>query len=228
MSRRTPQRSSQNAAAGRKRLSRNMILRIIAAVTVLALVIIGLIINSRFSAAEARRAEAVDTVSAANLILSRLPEDASATQALIATVMPRTLEADQLLAQIDAVAIEFNLAIIDTDPIWEAQLLSGRDTSYGDQLISDLGFEDLRDRSLVEPVSALVSVTGTLADINAFMTALSERQSADPSTPQLLLRRSDVVLTFTEDAAVATFEAIGIAMTALPPEVRVLIPTEEP
>lgn len=228
MSRRTPQRSSQNAAAGRKRLSRNMILRIIAAVTVLALVIIGLIINSRFSAAEARRAEAVDTVSAANLILSRLPEDASATQALIATVMPRTLEADQLLAQIDAVAIEFNLAIIDTDPIWEAQLLSGRDTSYGDQLISDLGFEDLRDRSLVEPVSALVSVTGTLADINAFMTALSERQSADPSTPQLLLRRSDVVLTFTEDAAVATFEAIGIAMTALPPEVRVLIATEEP
>lgn len=228
MSRRTPQRSSQNAAAGRKRLSRNMILRIIAAVTVLALVIIGLIINSRFSAAEARRAEAVDTVSAANLILSRLPEDASATQALIATVMPRTLEADQLLAQIDAVAIEFNLAIIDTDPIWEAQLLSRRDTSYGDQLISDLGFEDLRDRSLVEPVSALVSVTGTLADINAFMTALSERQSADPSTPQLLLRRSDVVLTFTEDAAVATFEAIGIAMTALPPEVRVLIATEEP
>lgn len=228
MSRRTPQRSSQNAAAGGKRLSRNMILRIIAAVVVLTLVIIGLIINSRFSAAEARRAEAVDTVSAANLILSRLPEDASATQALIATVMPRTLEADQLLAQIDAVAIEFNLAIIDTDPIWEAQLLSRRDTSYGDQLISDLGFEDLRDRSLVEPVSALVSVTGTLADINAFMTALSERQSADPSTPQLLLRRSDVVLTFTEDAAVATFEAIGIAMTALPPEVRVLIPTEEP
>ncbi len=228
MSRRTPQRSSRNASAGRKRLSRNMILRIIAAVVVLTLVIIGLIINSRFSAAEARRAEAVDTVSAANLILSRLPEDAAATQALIATVMPRTLEADQLLAQIDAVAIEFNLAIIDTDPIWEAQLLSGRDTSYGDQLISDLGFEDLRDRSLVEPVSALVSVTGTLADINAFMTALSERQSADPNTPQLLLRRSDVVLTFTEDAAVATFEAIGIAMTALPPEVRVLIATEEP
>jgi hypothetical protein len=204
-----------------------MILRIIAGVAVLTLVIIGLIINSRFSAAEARRTEAMDTVSAANLILSRLPEDAAATQALITAVMPRTLSAEQLLAQIAPVATEFDLEIIDTDPTWEAQLLSGRETSYGDQLISDLGFGDLRDRSLVEPVSALVSVTGTLADINAFMTALSERQSADPSTAQLFLRRSDVVLSFVEDAAVATFEAIGIAMTALPPEVRVLIATEE-
>lgn len=205
-----------------------MILRIIAVVAVLGLVIIGLVINSRFSAAEARRTEANDIVLAANLILTRLPEDAAATQALITTAMPRNLDADQLLAQIDTAAIEFNLEIIDTDPTWEAQLLSGRDTSYGDQLINDLGFGDLRDRNLVEPVSTLVSVTGTVADINAFMTALSERQSADLSTPQLLLRRSDVVLTSTEDAAVATFEAMGIAMTALPPEVRVLIASEEP
>jgi hypothetical protein len=227
MSRRTPQRSGATAK-GAKRLSRNRILGIIAAVVVLALVIVGLVINSRFSTAEARRAEAIDTVAAANLILSRLPEDAAATQALITTVMPRTLDAQQLIDEIAAVAVEFDLEIIDTDLAWETQLLSGRDISYGDQLITDLGFGDLRDRSLVEPVTALVSVSGALADINALMTALSERQSADPTTPQLLLRRSDVVLSFTEDAAVATFEVIGIAMTALPAEVRVLIGTEAP
>jgi hypothetical protein len=227
MSRRTPQRSGATAKSA-KRLSRNRILGIIAAVVVLALVIVGLVINSRFSTAEARRAEAIDTVAAANLILSRLPEDAAATQALITTVMPRTLDAQQLIDEIAAVAVEFNLEIIDTDLAWETQLLSGRDISYGDQLITDLGFGDLRDRSLVEPVTALVSVSGALADINALMTALSERQSADPTTPQLLLRRSDVVLSFTEDAAVATFEVIGIAMTALPAEVRVLIGTEAP
>jgi hypothetical protein len=205
-----------------------MILGIISAVVVVTLVTLGLVINSRFSDAEAQRAAAIDTVSAANLILSRLPEDSATTQDLITAVMPRTLSAEQLTNEIATVATELGLEIIDTDPLWEAQLLAGRETSYGDQLINDLGLNDLRERSLIEPVTTIVSVSGTLADINALMTALSQRQSVDPTTAQLLLRRSDVVLSFTEDAAVATFEAIGIRMTALPPEVRVLIGTEEP
>ena len=205
-----------------------MILGIIAAVVVVTLVILGLVINSRFSDAETQRAAAIDTVSAANLILSRLPEDSATTQDLVNTVMPRSLSAEQLTNEVATVATELGLEIIDTDPLWEAQLLAGRETSYGDQLINDLGLNDLRERSLIEPVTTIVSVSGTLADINALMTALSQRQSVDPTTAQLLLRRSDVVLSFTEDAAVATFEAIGIRMTALPPEVRVLIGTEEP
>jgi hypothetical protein len=205
-----------------------MILGIIAAVVVVTLVILGLVINSRFSDAEAQRAAAIDTVSAANLILSRLPEDSATTQDLITAVMPRSLSAEQLTNEVATVATELGLEIIDTDPLWEAQLLAGRETSYGDQLINDLGLNDLRERSLIEPVTTIVSVSGALGDINALMTALSQRQSVDPTTAQLLLRRSDVVLSFTEDAAVATFEAIGIRMTALPPEVRVLIGTEEP
>jgi hypothetical protein len=227
MSRRTPQ-SSRTASRRSGRPNRNSILGIIAAVVVVTLVILGLVINSRFSDAEAQRAAAIDTVSAANLILSRLPEDSATTQDLITAVMPRSLSAEQLTNEISTVATELGLEIIDTDPLWEAQLLAGREISYGDQLINDLGLNDLRERSLIEPVTTIVSVSGTLADINALMTALSQRQSVDPTTAQLLLRRSDVVLTFTDDAAVATFEAIGIRMTALPPEVRVLIGTEEP
>ncbi len=209
-------------------MSRNLILKIVAGAMVLALVGFGLVINSRFSTAEARRSQARDIVAEANLILSRLPEGFADTQGLITTVMPRNLDAEQLRAVIAATAADFNLEMIDTEVEWDQQLLSGRDTSYGDQIIAELNLSDLRDRNLVEPVSAVISLQGALADINALMTALSQRQSQDADAPELLLRRSDVVLTFTQEVATATFEVIGIRMTALLPELRVLISSEGP
>lgn len=226
MSLRTPARRRASRPA-RRRPSRATTLGIIAGAFLLGLVVIGFMITVRFSTAEDRRVQAADTASAAQVILSRLPAEASDTEALITTVMPRLVDAERLTAEIAAVASEFALEIIDTEEAWQTQLHAGREISYAEELLDDLGLADLRARQLIEPVSVVVSVAGALDDITAMMTALSVRDSAEPTTAQLFIRRSDVVLSFDELGAVATFDVIGIALTALPAELRVLIGDEE-
>jgi hypothetical protein len=165
MSRRTPQRSGATAKSA-KRLSRNRILGIMAAVVVLILVIIGLVINSRFCNRRCQAApKPIDTVVSGKPDPHSSPRRCSShSGARLTTVMPRTLDTQQLINEIAAVAIEFDLEIIDTDlALGKHNCSPGRETSYGDQLVSDLGFSDLRERRTCRARdAALVSVTGTL------------------------------------------------------------------
>jgi type II secretory pathway pseudopilin PulG len=197
----------------------------ISAVVIVLLAAVG--INSRFQNAEAQRIQAASTIALARLAQSQVPADAADTQALITSAMPRSLDEDQLFVVISEIAAGFGLDIIDTLPTWQERLTgpatNGVTNSASTEITEQLGFTDLVTSRLVEPVTSMITVRGAVADINAFMTRLSEAQSRDPNLPQLFLRRSAVLLTFEEEMAIATFEAIGMRLNALPPEVRVVV-----
>jgi type II secretory pathway pseudopilin PulG len=202
----------------------------ISAVVIVLVAAIG--INSRFQNAEAQRIQAASTIALARLTQSRVPADAADTQTLVTSAMPRSLDEDQLFVVISEIAAGFDLDIIDTLPAWQERLIGpradGATSSASNEITEQLGFTALVTSRLVEPVTSLITVRGAISDINAFMTSLSEAQSRDPNLPQLLLRRSAVLLTFEEEIAIATFEAIGMRLNALPPEVRVVVGGDAP
>lgn len=206
-----------------KRLSHRNLFITIATLLVVTALVMTLAIFSRFGRAEDLRAEAASTVATAQLIRSRIPAEAAGIQAQITTALPRSLDEPGLRSEIAGLAAGFDLEVVDTTPEWEEQLRAGRSHSAADLILTELGLSELRDRSLVEPVTTVISLTGPLSDLTALMTALSERRSNETTSTKLLLRHSEVLVTFTDDLAIATFEVIGVRLSALPPELRVLL-----
>jgi hypothetical protein len=205
------------------RLTRRNMFITIAAVIVVAALVVTLAIVSRFGRAEDLRAEAASTVATAQLIRSRIPADAAAIQAQITSAMPRTLDEARLRSEITEIAAGYGLEVVETADEWNERLRAGRPDSAADLIMSELALSELRDRSLVEPVTTVISLTGKLSDLTAFMTALSQRRSNETAASQLLLRHSEVLVTFNDDIAIATFEVVGVRLSALPPELRVLL-----
>jgi hypothetical protein len=206
-----------------RRVSRRNLFITIAALLVVTALVMTLAIFSRFGRAEDLRAEAASTVATAQLIRGRIPAEAASIQAQITSALPRALDESGLRFEIAGLAAGFGLEVVDTTPEWEEQLRAGRPHSATDLILTELGLSELRDRSLVEPVTTVISLTGPLSDLTALMTALSERRSNETTSTQLLLRHSEVLITFTDDLAIATFEVIGVRLSALPPELRVLL-----
>jgi type II secretory pathway pseudopilin PulG len=212
--------------------SRNRILLGIGIAAVVIVIAAAIGINGRFQTADAQRVQAASTIARARLAQSQIPADAATTQELVSSAMPRSLNEEQLVNVITEIAAGFGLAVLDTLPEWEERLRRPATTeitdSASEEIFKQLGFTNMVTSQLVEPVTAMITVRGSLADINAFMTSLSEAQSRDPGLPQLFLRRSEVLLTFEDEIALATFEAIGVRLSALPPEVRVVVSGAEP
>jgi hypothetical protein len=187
----------------------------------------GLAYLDRSGTAEDRRALAAATAADADAVAAQIRSDGTAgaadNQTRLGAMMPRTLSPERLLEEITALAASFDLEVVDTDAQWGEQLRSGRTISAQQQVIDDLGLRDLSEAGLVEPVAAEVSLRGSLRSVTGLMTALSERESRVGDPPELLLRRSDVVLRFAGADTIATLEVIGVRLSALPPEMRILI-----
>jgi hypothetical protein len=187
----------------------------------------GLAYLDRSGTAEDRRALAAATVADADAVAAQIRSDIPAGAAdnptRLTAMMPRTLSPERLLEEITVLAASFDLVVVDTDAQWGEQLRSGRTISAQQQVIDDLGLRDLSEAGLVEPLAVEVSLRGSLRSVTGLMTALSERENRVEDPPELLLRRSDVVLRFAGADAIATLEVIGVRLSALPPEMRVLI-----
>jgi hypothetical protein len=212
--------------------SRNRILLGIGIAAVVIVIAAAIGINGRFQTADAQQVQAASTIARARLTQSQIPADAAITQELVSTAMPRSLNEEQLVNVITEIAAGFGLAVLDTLPEWEERLRRPATTeitdSASEEIFKQLGFTKMVMSQLVEPVTAMITVRGSLTDINAFMTSLSQAQNREPDLPQLFLRRSEVLLTFDDEIAFATFEAIGVRLSALPPEVRVVVSGAEP